>query len=275
MRVGSSVFAAARALLWAAAIACSPGATPPRVVSLAPEGTRALAVLGLSGRLVAVDPGSRPHAPSALPTATLENALSHEPDLILVAPAPPDREEAVEALRQSGVAVLEVAPHQFDEAFALYREIAAALGDESRGRAAARRIGDPLAQISTQSLGQRRPLVAPLVSLDPLVLAGGHSFVADLVEVAGAETTTHASEAPRLPARVDEIRAARPELVLVALPELPARAAQEVVRSWFDPLPVAFVPIDSDVWLTGAFEAAEAIRAALNNSAEAPTRGAR
>ncbi len=258
MRIGSSTFAAGLALLWVAA--CSPDAEPPRVVSLATEGARAIAVLGLSDRLVAVDAASSPYAPSPLPTATLENALSHDPDLILVPPAPPDREAVVEALRRSGVAVLEVAPHQFDEAFALYREIARALGDESLGRAAARRIGDPLAQISTRSLGRRRPLVAAIVSLDPLVLAGGHSFVADLVEVAGAEVTTHASEVPRLAAHVDEIRAARPELVLVATPALPAHAVQSAVRGWFEPAPVAFLRVDADgLWLEGSLETAQAI----------------
>src|SRR5262245_2570576 len=165
MRAESSPKTAAIALLGAAAIACSPAAAPPRVVSLDPRGTRAIAALGLSDRLVAVDAESHAHAPAGLPTAALETALSHRPDVILVPPASADREAALEALRRSPAVVLEVGPHEFDEAFALYRAIAAACGDEARGRAAAHRIGDPLAHLSASRLGGARPLVAALVGL--------------------------------------------------------------------------------------------------------------
>ena len=138
--------------------------------------------------------------------------------------------------------VLEVAPHQFDEAFALYREIAAALGDAERGRATARRIGDPLARISAAQVGKRRPLVAALVSLEPLELAGGHSFVSDLVEVAGAETLTHASEArARCPRASTRSAPPRPSSCSWRCPRCPAPAAQAAVRSWFAPVPVAFL----------------------------------
>jgi hypothetical protein len=186
-----------------------------------------------------------------------------EADLILAAPGTSVPPEAA-------ARVIEVAPHQFDEAFALYREIATALGDPERGRITTRGIGDPLARISASQLGKRRPRVAPLVSLDPLELAGGHSFVSDLVEVAGAETITHGDEVPRVAARVEAIRAASPELVVAALPALPDAAAQAVVRSWFAPTPVAFVALDAEsLWLDGALAAAtelarlvESVRAA-------------
>jgi ABC-type Fe3+-hydroxamate transport system substrate-binding protein len=227
-----------------AMLACSPAADErPRVVSLIPQGTRALANLGLSDRLV--------------PPERIDEA-----DLILVPPGAPEPSAR-------GARVLEVAPHQFDEAFALYAEIAAALGDADRGRATAHRLGDPLGRISAAQVGKRRPLVAALVSLDPLELAGGHSFVTNLVEIAGAESITHGSEQVRLPARVDEIRTGSPELVVVALRELPDSAAQAVVRSWFAPTPVAFLAVDADsLWLDGALELAsdlasrvEAVRA--------------
>jgi hypothetical protein len=219
------------------AVACSPGADPaPRAVSFVPQGARALANLDLSDRL--------------LPPDRIGDA-----QVVLVAPG-----QRVPTPR--GAHVIEVAPHQFEEAFALYAEIAAALGEAERGRATARAIGDPLARISASQLGKRRPLVAPLVSLDPLELAGGHSFVCELIEAAGAETTTHANDVPRLPARVDEIRAAAPELVVVALPVLPDAAAQASVRAWFDPTPVAFLAVDAEsLWLDGALEMANALAA--------------
>ncbi len=199
---------------------------------------RALANLGLSDRVV---PAER----------------IGEADLILAPPSEPGDESQRAALSAGGALVLEVAPHQFDEAFALYREIGAALGEPERGRDTAARLGDPLARISAAQLGKRRPLVAALVSLVPLELAGGHSFMSDLIEVAGAESLTHANEVPRLPARVDEIRAASPELVVVALTPLPDRAARATVESWFAPTPVAFLALEPEaLWLDGALDAA-------------------
>ena len=149
---------------------------------------------------------TRPPAPDG----HARDALSHEPDLILVPPAPPDREAAVEALRQA------------ESPCSRSRRTSSTRRSRCTGRSprrsatrsagAPRRAGSAIRSRGSprRSVGKRRPLVAALVSLDPLVLAGGHSFVSDLVEVAGAETT-HARERGRcaLPARVDEIRAAR------------------------------------------------------------------
>ena len=48
------------------------------------------------------------------------------------------------------------------------------------------------------------------------------------------------------------------------MPAIPAAHAQAAVRTWFDPIPVAFVALDPDaVWLDGSLEAAQAIRAAV------------
>lgn len=256
------------------ALACSPPGdeAAPRIVSLTPLGTRALGTLGLSHLLVAADSGSLEHIATPLPTTTLDAASSQHPDLVLVPPGPPEREQALEALRSSGAFVLEVAPHDFADVFQLYAEIAAAVGDEARGRASAQRIGDPLARMSASNLGKRRPVVAALISLDPLELAGGHSFVSDLIEAAGAETLTHGDEVARLPARMDAIRASAPELILVATPTLPAPEAQAFVRGWFEPAPVAFLPIDTDeLWLAGSLDAAIALRDLVEGLRDRPS----
>jgi ABC-type Fe3+-hydroxamate transport system substrate-binding protein len=116
--------------------------------------------------------------------------------------------------------------------------------------------------MSARSLGRRRPLVAPIVSLDPLVLAGGHSFVSDLVEAAGAETITHGDEVAEVHApRLDRIQAAAPELILVATRDPPTAHEESVLRSWFGATRVAFVPIDADeLWLGGSLDAAVALQ---------------
>jgi ABC-type Fe3+-hydroxamate transport system substrate-binding protein len=242
MRLSSRLSPFARGLAGIALACSAANEDTPRVVSLTPQGTRAVTALGLSRFLVA------------------EDAASH-PDLVLV-PAMSEDGEGPQAMRASGAPVLAVDPHDFSDAFALFREIARALGDEAAGRATIQRIGDPLAQMSASNLGKRRPLVAALVSLDPPILAGGHSFVADLIEAAGAETITHGDEVAQVPVRnLDEIRARAPELVLIATPAPPPEQAREFVRGWFAPIPVALVAVDTaELWLAGSLDAATAIQ---------------
>jgi ABC-type Fe3+-hydroxamate transport system substrate-binding protein len=220
-----------------------------------------MAALGLAHLLVAVDRASQERLSAAVPEATWDVAVSRHPDLVLVPPPPADRQASIEEMRAAGVRVLEVAPHDLSDAFELYREIAQTLGDEARGRSTAQRIGDPLARMSARNLGKRRPRVAALISLDPPVLAGGHSFVTDLIEAAGAETITHGDDVAQVPRRLDEIRAAAPELIVIAAPARPAEEAERFVRSWFEPVPVAILPIDTaELWLAGSLDAAIALQ---------------
>ena len=199
----------------AVSLAAAPGARAleaMRVVSLSPVASEIVLALGLEGRLEAVDAASArlPGLP-ALPVAEAGAVARFSPDLVL-APA-----AQAESLRRAvpGAEVLEIEPHDLDEAWDLWREIGAALGHAEQARRQVRERTRPLAEISAASFGRRRPRVAAIVSLAPLEIAGGHSFLTDVIELAGGESVSHGSEETRLAWSPEALVGAGAELVLL------------------------------------------------------------
>lgn len=237
--------------LFAWACSATEDETFPRVVSLTPLGTRAMEMLSLTDLIVAADVASRGRLAKLVPDATLEDVIRHRPDLVLIGLREPPRDAAqIEVLETSGIPILEIAPHQMEEALFLYEALATMLGKAERGRTVARRIGDPFARTSARQLGRVRPRVAVVVDDASLLLAGGHSFETDLVEMGGGESLTHGNEEARVATNVEDLRAAAPDLVIVAMAaSLPdARRAELATR--FAPLRVVFDVLDTDeLWL--------------------------
>jgi iron complex transport system substrate-binding protein len=103
------------------AFACrdAPDEAAPPIVSLTPQGTRALHVLGVGDRIVAADAASRLLLPPDVVASTLSDVLDRRPDVVLVGPIAPEDESRVDALRRLGIPVVVVDPHQLEEALAL------------------------------------------------------------------------------------------------------------------------------------------------------------
>ena len=222
-----------------------------RIVSLSPVASRFLLALGVGDRLVAVD-GDSLGAPGipALPATSFEDAARFNPDLVLVRSLPDDR-RVLETLEAAGARIVEFAPHDLEDVFALCRS----LGGELVGGAAAgefeRRIARPLALIAGESPAEGRPRVIALVRVDPPEIAGGHSFETDLIEIAGGSSITHGSDDHRRP--IDSAGLARlaPDLVLV-MTALPLGPADEdhALRLVGDIAPVSFFPFAPETfWL--------------------------
>lgn len=258
--------------------ACDPGAEPVatpadpgprearRVVSLAPVASRFVLALGAAQRLVGIDAESaRIPELAGLPVVDLSGAAALLPDLALVPGDLDPADPRLLALRESGAEVTEFAPHDLEEVFALSRSAGAALV----GTAAALRfetdLGRPLAEIGGSSFGMPRPRVLAVVGLDPLELAGGHSFETDLIEIAGGRSVTHGGDDTRLALRADQLDALAPDLVLVVTPR-PATAAQRDAARAALPrgLRLEFVELDPErFWLDAPVEAAQRLRAVI------------
>jgi hypothetical protein len=116
--------------------------------------------------------------------------------------------------------------------------------------------------LGNESFGRRRPRVAAVLGLEPLEVAGGHSYVTDLIELAGGESATHGTEEPRLRWSALELARAEPELIVVVAARAPAPAERERARARFGAaLPVEFLVLDPErEWLTGALPAARRLR---------------
>jgi hypothetical protein len=107
--------------------------------------------------------------------------------------------------------------------------------------------------------------VAGVIGSGPLELAGGHSFLTDLIEIAGASSVTHEGTEVRLPVETARLKAFAPDLLLVATPgELTEAERSGLARELPGGYRVEFLVFDPDrVWTQEVVEAARRLRALI------------
>ena len=225
-------------------------ARPPRVVSLSPLATRFLLLLEADDRLVGVDRESaRLPGLEGLPAIDHENVHSLAPDLVLVSPAL----RAGPALAASGLDVVAFAPANLEEVYAMFRDVGSRLVGPANALRREVALSRPLAMIGGESFGQRRLRTLAVTGFGPLEFAGAHSFETDLIEIAGAESVTHAHgvEAERIAVSPDRLAAYAPELILVITPTPPTLAERDAVFREVGPkVVVDFLTLDTRTfWL--------------------------
>jgi iron complex transport system substrate-binding protein len=237
-----------------------------RVVALSPAASRFVVALGAGHLIVGVDAESRRLPELAeLPVVALADAGRVSPDLVLVHEVPDDDDPVALELRSAGVEVVEFAPHDLEDVFALCRSV----GGRLVGTASALRfetdLGRPLAQIGGSSFGRLRPRVLAVVGFDPLVLAGGHSFETDLIEIAGGRSLTHGGDEARLAVDAEQLAAFAPDLVLVVTPGEASAAEQRLARDALaSDYRVEFLAVDTELFrLRDPVEPARRLRALI------------
>lgn len=224
-----------------------------RIASLLPSATEIVYALGLQDRLAAVtfecdEPASartdhrvvvtgadtsgwtpadidayvRERRVQGVDLYTLdEGALADvDPDLVLtqdlcrVCALPTDRVD--EALAHLGcrAQVLTLDPHTLDDVLASVEAVARAADVPDRGDAVVAGLRSRLAAVASAVGERRRPRVAVVEWVDPL-FTGGH-WIPDQVAAAGGEPVGMHAGTPSGPTAWDGLRAAAPEVVLVA-----------------------------------------------------------
>jgi len=268
LRVSALALLAAGCERETAAPARDAGASAPglhRVVSLSPLATRFVLAIGARDRLVGADAESaqRPEL-AGLPTVDLRGAADLSPDLVLVPDPPEPGDPAALALHGRGARIAEFAPHDFEDAVALVRGVGAELVGAGQANRFERSFARPLARIGGSSAGQPRPRVVAVVSLAPLVIAGGHSFETDLIEIAGGTSVTHPGAESRLAIGADRWRDLAPDLVLVIAAPPDSPRGEQAVRNALPPGPdVAFFPFDPAFWLDASDDPARRLHAVI------------
>jgi len=126
--------------------------------------------------------------------------------------------EVRDALLQDSVPIVNATPHNLDDAYSLYREIAGLIDRSSRAESLVRRLHAPLVERAAQQLGRPRPCVAIVTNLSPLTLAGGHSFETDVIQLVGGESTTHSDEEWRTSLSLDDLKTREVDLIIVTDP---------------------------------------------------------
>ena len=247
-------------------------AEPTRIVSLSPAASEVLIGIGAAYALVAVDADSqRLEGLADLPVVDLAHAALLAPDLVIVPGLEADAELAWRLQAPAGE-LFEFAPHNFDDAFERCRALGVRLGRLEQARRFVREHSSELARISSSSTGEARPRVAALFGLHPLVVAGGHSFVTDLVEMAGAESVTHGREEVRIPMSAEQLLGLRPDLVLVVGAAQPSEVERNALRRALDPTTrIAALDFDPDtLWLHDAPAILRQLRSLVVSTADAP-----
>jgi len=178
-------------------VAPASGAKPARIISLTPSTTEILHGVGAFERVVAVsDYCSYPPEVKGLPRVggwnnpNMEQIASLRPDLVIFSDA--QAQFVKDKVEAAGIKTLSVPSQTLEDAFTAITLIGRATGDEA---AAERLLGQTRASVetirlATERLPKRRVLcVVDRVpgTLRDLYTAGGDSFIAQLIRVAGGE----------------------------------------------------------------------------------------
>ena len=213
--------------------------SPRRVVSLAPSLTEVVFLLGRQDLLVGVTRYCNfPPTAASLPKIggvsdpDVERVVSLAPDLVLCTTDGNPREK-VRALEETGIPCFAVAPQDLSSVFATIERVGALLGAAGRGRAEAaalRRRADR-ARSAGKGDGSPGPRVLFAVSTSPIIAAGSGTFMDEIVRLAGGRNMAagYSGRYPRL--SVEDLVAARPDVVFVAGMAGVERFPEEV-RRW-------------------------------------------
>jgi iron complex transport system substrate-binding protein len=193
------------------------------VCSLHPGATETLAALGLAGRLTGIsDRCDWPEAVRALPrlTRAVEGLEQVDmPALAALEPAavvvPALLEPQIDRDRLGEADVIVIDPQRIVEIEAMVAHLADRMGVPGRAAEVVDTIQKPIESVLAAVIGVERPAVLVLESVTPPVAAGG--WVPEMVGIAGGRAVIGEGGAPARPTVAEEIAAAAPALVVVAL----------------------------------------------------------
>lgn len=217
------------------------GALPARIVSLAPVVTETLFLLERGDRIVGVTRYcDTPAAAQALPKVggyvdvSLERVLALKPDLVVAMPSLGQR-ELLERLRGAGIPVLA----GFGDSLGEVRELVRALGEHTgSGERAARIVAEldaALARFAASRPGERTGRVLTVVGVDPIVVAGPGSFIAEILAQAAIPSAV-AAGAPQWPTwSLERLSRRHVDLIVVAAGPDTRRALERMLEAAFPP----------------------------------------
>ena len=228
---------------------------PARIVSLAPNLTEIVFLLGRQDRLVGVTRFCNfPPEASRLPKVggivdpDVERIVAARPDLVLCT-TDGNPKERVTALEEMGIPCFAAAPQDLEGVFRMIGEVGSLLGVPERGRREAAALRARAARVARRAGGGAVPRVLFAVSTSPVIAAGQGTFLDELVRTAGGENAAAAwsGRYPRL--SVEDLIAAKPDVIFIAAMAGVERFAPEVTR-WTE-VPAfrdgAIVSLDGDL----------------------------
>lgn len=170
---------------------------PARIVSLAPSLTEMLFALGAGARVAGVTSycdypaeARRKTVVGDLLAPDIERIVSLRPDLVLIS-VEGNSQRTFAALEQLGVRIFVSNPRDVAGVFKSLRDIGALIGQEGRASA----LVDSLRRAEARLRKDRptgKPAVLMLLSLQPLMAAGGSTFINEVITLAGGRNAAAA-----------------------------------------------------------------------------------
>lgn len=196
-------------------------APPRRIVSLTPGYTETLFALGVGDRVVGVDDYSDfpPEAASKAKVgsaqhASLERIVSLEPDLVVAFV----EQNLVDRLVAQGIPALRLFPNDLDDVMHSISLLGAVTGTEQRAQEIVDTIRQKIDRVHSRVQGLRPPrMFLELDGTDPArpFTAGPHSFIGDMIRVAGGYNIAQGIRTPVGQMSLEAIVAADPEIIVL------------------------------------------------------------
>jgi iron complex transport system substrate-binding protein len=198
---------------------------PTRIVSLAPSNTEILFALGLGDRVVGTDDDSDwPPAVAGLPRVgrdlqiDAERVAALRPDLVLASLSVPGMERCVAAIAARGLPHLTLAPESLGDVLEDLGRVGAACGVPAAARALRAELAGRIAAVRAATAplaAAQRPTVYWEWWPRPRISPGRRSWVADLLDLAGARQFCGEADATSLVVTDEAIRAADPDVIVL------------------------------------------------------------
>lgn len=199
------------------------GTAPRRVVSLVPATTEMLFAMGAADRLVAVGSYDRfPPEVARLPRVgglldpDTERLLTLRPDLVVLYGTQVELKQRLDRL---GVPYYSYELGTVADIAATIRSLGSRLDLRGQADTLAETIERSLAAVRRSVASKRRPKTMLVFGRDPgslrnISASGGYGFLADLLDIAGAENALHDIKQPLVQASTEMILARRPDVIV-------------------------------------------------------------
>ena len=163
-----------------------------RIVSLAPSLTETVYALGLQDRLVGDTDycdypadAAKKHKVGGAINPNMEEVAALKPDLVLVIKSL-NKLETVRALEQLGIPVYSTDPHTVKDVVNSMKKLSGVLGAADAGLILDQKLENRLALVHAKMADVPAKQVLFVVWTEPLTSVGKKTFIADLLEYAGA-----------------------------------------------------------------------------------------
>ncbi len=223
-----------------AAVDEQPARVPARIVSMAPNLTEILFSLGLEESVAGVTQDSD-YPPAAAQKRTvgtfwqpnIEAVIALKPDLVVALDLEQQR-GLTGRLTRMGYKCLSLDISTVDDLFAAMAAVAVATNTDLQAERVLGNMKAKMAAIRDKTTGKNRVKVLWVVQREPLRVAGRHTFINELIELAGGENAIGPTFHAYPPIGGEQVIASAPQVIIE--PDMtggdPARQHMQAVSYW-------------------------------------------